>query len=289
VTRPPTGRPTRRPTRRTSGPGRPLRDRPTRSIPPVAAVALAAAVALSGCGGGAPDGRLTIFAASSLRDVVAALADEYETGHPGVTVVVASDASSTLRVQIEQGAPADVFAPASPAEIEPLAAAGLTSGAARSFATARVVLAVPSRGSSVTDPWDLADDDVRIVSAAPPVPIARYGSEVLGRLAALPGAPADFAARVAANVVSEEANVRAVVAKLELGEGDAGFAYAPDLRGRPAVREVQLPVGATIFATYAAVGLVRAADPGRAADFVDWLAGDDAQAIIAGFGFGGAG
>ncbi len=255
----------------------------------VAAVVLAAAVTLAGCSDGLAGPRLTVFAASSLRDLVAALATEYEAGHPGVTVVVASDASSTLRVQIEQGAPADIFAPASPAEVEPLAAAGLTATAARDFATARVVLAVPSRGSSVADPWDLADDGVRIVAAAPAVPIARYGSEVVGRLAALPGAPADFAARVAANVVSEEANVRAVVTKLELGEGDAGFVYSTDLRDRPAVREVPLPDTASVVATYVAVALARAADPELTADFVDWLASEEARTIIAGFGFGGPG
>jgi molybdate transport system substrate-binding protein len=247
---------------------------------------VATALGLGACAGAPAERRLTIFVASSLRDATEALAAAYEVDHPGVRIVVAADASSTLRVQIEQGAPADVFAPASPEEIEPLEAAGLTRAEPILFATADIVLAAPADGSPMRDPFGLAAPGVRIVAASPEVPISRYAAEVVERLASSSAAPPDFAAQVADNVVSEEANARAVLAKLELGEADAGFAYAPDLRGRAALREIPLPADATITASYAAVALAASREPDLAAAFVAWLVGPEAEVILHERGFG---
>lgn len=282
MTPPPGGRPAGQPT----DPGYLRRRRGGHPAARLVVALVVTTLALGACAGTQSERRLTIFVASSLRDVAEALAAGYEADHPGVTVVVAADASSTLRVQIEQGAPADVFAPASPDEIEPLAAAGLTAAEPVRFATADVVLAAPVDGSSVRDPYDLAAPGVRIVAAAPEVPIARYASEVVDRLASSSASPPDFAAHVAGNVVSEEPNARAVLAKLELGEADAGFVYAPDLRGDAALREVPLPAEARVTAAYAAVALAPSREPDLAADLVGWLVGPEAAAILAERGFG---
>ena len=91
---------------------------------------------------------------------------------------------------------------------------------------------------------------------------------------------------MAGNVVSEEPNARAVLAKLELGEADAGFVYAPDLRGDAALREVPLPAEARVTAAYAAVALAPSREPDLAADLVGWLVGPEAAAILAERGFG---
>ncbi len=282
MTAPPVGRPAGQPTD-------PPHRRRRRGGHPGALLVAALVVAVLGlgaCAGAPAERRLTVFVASSLRDVTEALAAAYEVGHPGVTVVVAADASSTLRVQIEQGAPADVFAPASPDEIEPLAAAGLTAAEPITFATADVALAAPADDWRVGDPYDLAAPGVRIVAASPEVPISRYASEVVGRLASSSASPPGFTADVAENVVSEEANARAVLAKLELGEADAGFVYAPDLLGRAALREVPLPAEARITASYAAVALTASREPDLAAAFVAWLGGSEAGTILAERGFG---
>jgi molybdate transport system substrate-binding protein len=131
-------------------------------------------------------------------------------------------------------------------------------------------------------PADLATPGVRIVGVSEGAPISRYAEEARASLAATMPGPQAFAAAVAANIVSREDNVRAALAKVELGEGDAAFVYVTDALGSADVREVPLPDAANVRADYAVAQISER--PGAAA-FVAWLREPTARAIIAAAGF----
>lgn len=225
---------------------------------------------------------LTVFAAASLTDVLATLEPAYEAEHD-VDLVLSFDASSALRAQIEAGAPASVFLSADAANVQRLTDADLTAGAPITF-TRNAVAIVAAESSDVAAWSDLATDGIRIVAAGADVPIQRYAEAVIDNLAALPDAPPGYAASVRANVVSREDNVRAVLAKVELGEGDSGFVYATDVRGAD-VRRIGIPDGANVNAAYEGVVIADAAEPEAARTFLTWLTEADAQAAFAAAGF----
>ena len=118
------------------------------------------------------------------------------------------------------------------------------------------------------------------------VPITQYATQVVNALAALPDYPADFADAYAANVVSREDNVQAIVAKIELGEGDAAFVYQTDALASGSVRSVDIADEANhVQVMYAGVVIATSAHPEAARAFLHWLTGPDGRAILAGFGF----
>ncbi|HSL97623.1 MAG TPA: molybdate ABC transporter substrate-binding protein [Candidatus Deferrimicrobiaceae bacterium] len=230
---------------------------------------------------------LVVFGAASLRDVLAAAKAVYEADHPEVTLSVAADSSAALRTQIEQGALADVFLSADITNAQQLADAGLTRGPPVEFASNALALVVPSANPArIEGPADLARPGVKIVAAGEDVPITAYASIVVASLAALPGYPSGFAAAYLANVVSHEANVRAVLTKVELGEADAGFVYVTDAVSSSDVRVIPLPADNNVTAGYAGVVPLDAVHPDEASRFLAWIAGPDGQAVLARFGFG---
>jgi molybdate transport system substrate-binding protein len=231
------------------------------------------------------DTTLTVYAAASLRDAFEELAAAYE-AETGIAVVLSFDASSTLRTQIEEGAPADVFASADTANVQALTDAGLVRGDARPFARNRLAIVVPN-GSTTLDGWHaLARPGVRVISAGDDVPITRYATELVENLSQLPEAPPRFADAYAENVVSREDNVRAVLAKIELGEGDAAVVYETDARAAADVATVPIPDAANVAAVYPVASLRDGPAGAMAAErFVTWLLARDAQAILADHGF----
>jgi molybdate transport system substrate-binding protein len=261
-----------------------------------AVVALVAAIACAGPVATAPSHpsppervTLTVFAAASLRQAFERLAERYASVVPGVTVTLAFDGSSAHRARIEQGARADVFASADVANVQALADAGHAAGAPRAFAgNALTIVTPPDDPGRVATPADLARPGVIVVAAGETVPITRYALVAIGRLAKLPGYPADYAAGVAANTVTREDDVAAVVAKIQLGEGDAAFVYSTDARRVPSLRVVMIPAEANVVATYAAIDLRDAPHPAAAGAFLDWLVGPEAQAELRSFGFSAA-
>ena len=229
---------------------------------------------------------LTVFAAASLKDALDALTSAYETAVPGTTLTVATDSSSTLRTQIEQGAPADLFLSADRKNPQRLVDAGLTDGPAIDFAGNTLTVIVPTDNpAGIESPADLAVPGVKIVAAGDDVPIATYAGRAVEQLATLPGYPADYARAYALNVVSREQDVKAVVAKIELGEGDAAIVYVTDARASRTVAAVEIPDTANVTATYAGVVLAESTRRDEAHAFLDWLAGPAGVEILAGFGF----
>jgi len=229
---------------------------------------------------------LTVFVAASLREAFSDLARAYESSHPGVRLLVTADASNALRAQIETGAVADLFASADTANPQRLVDAGSTAGPARVFAANELALVTPAADAAgIRNAYDLARPGVRVVAAGPDVPISGYAARLIENLQAYRGAQAGLGDAIEANIVSREDNVRAVLAKIELGEGDAAFVYATDARGDPKVRVVPLPPGVNVRAACAAVVPGSAAHPVEASAFLDWLAGPEAGAILRAHGF----
>ena len=229
---------------------------------------------------------LTIFAAASLRGVLEEIERAYETSVPETTLTVSTDSSAALATQIEQGAPADVFLSADLVNPRRLVDAGVTEGGIVPFAGNRLAVIVPlDDPAGVATPADLAREGVRIVAAGDDVPITRYATELLERLADLPDYPLDLPSRYAANVVSKEDSVAGIVTKIELGEADAGIAYVTDALGSDALRQVEVPAGANVAVTYGAVVLAGSDEPEAARAFLEWLVGPGGQAALAASGF----
>ena len=230
---------------------------------------------------------LTIYGAASLRDALTAAANDYEVEATNTSLSVGFDASSAIRVQIEQGAEAvDVFASADLTNPQALVDAGLAIGPVTPFARNRLTIVVPADNpAAIRDPRDLARPGIRVVGAGEAVPISRYVDACLGKLAALPGYQAGYAAAVAANVVSREDNVRAALTKVELGEADAAFVYVTDAAASDAIEEVPIPDAANVEAIYGAVAIGASTHPAEAAAFVAWLAGPRGAGVLRQFGF----
>ena len=229
---------------------------------------------------------LTIYAAASLRGAMEEAKAAYETANPGTTLVVSIDSSSALATQIQQGAPADLFLSADTTNPQKLADAGLADGAPVTFARNGLTIIVPAANpAGIASPADLARTGVRVIAAGDEVPITKYAAQLIGNLAKEAGYPADFAAAYAANVASKEDNVQAVVAKIELDEGDAGIVYVTDARASAKVATIDVPPSADVPATYDALVINGAANPGAARSFLTWLTGPDGQAILSRLGF----
>jgi molybdate transport system substrate-binding protein len=255
----------------------------------LSALALASLAALAyGQGRESPAPVLTVFAAASLAgpfDEVVAL---YRERHPGVTVHVNYAGSQRLAAQLEHGARADVFASADQRWMEHVRRRGLVSEPPVVFAHNHLVAVIPaSNPGGIHGLEDLGRGGLKLVLAADAVPAGRYSREVLRKLARLPGFPADYERRVLANVVSQEENVRAVVAKVRLGEADGGLVYRSDVTPAPASRleVLEIPHPANVVASYPVALLEQAREPGAARAFLELLLGSEGRAALTRHGF----
>ena len=163
---------------------------------------------------------------------------------------------------------------------------GLADGDALNFAGNLLTVIVPADNpGGLASPADLAKPGLKVIAAGDDVPITTYATQVVGLLAKTEGYPAGFAAGYAANVVSKEDDVQAVVAKTELGEGDAAIVYLTDARASSKVASIAIPPRANIPAVYGGVVVKSSPNVAAAHAFVDWLTGAEAQLILAQLGF----
>ena len=254
-----------------------------------AVLAVALAVVLWACSpepGASAPASLTIFGAASLKGALEEAKAAYENVNRGTTLTISTDSSSALETQIEQGAPADVFLSADTTNPQKLVDTGLAAGGAVTFAANKLTLIVPtSNTAGIASPADLARTGIKVVVAGDEVPITKYANQLIDNLAKESGYPPDFVAKVTANVVSKEDNVKAVVAKVELGEGDAGIVYVTDAKASTNVTTIAIPDSANVPATYAGVVVKASKNAAAARAFLDWFAGPDGRAILASFGF----
>jgi molybdate transport system substrate-binding protein len=226
---------------------------------------------------------LWVFAAASLSDAFTEIGHRLERQQPGLDVRINFAGSQQLAAQIEQGAAADVFASAADRWMARLRERGLLAGNSKVFARNRLVVIIPKTNPArIRRLQDLARGGVKLVLGADAVPVGHYSRTVLQNLARDPGFGADFTTRVLQNVVSEEENVKSVVAKVQLGEADAGMAYRSDVT--PAVSRyvsiLEIPEAANVVASYP-IATLKGATAREAGDaFVALVLSPEGQAIL---------
>lgn len=230
---------------------------------------------------------LTVFAAASLTESFTKMAAEFEQDHPQVTVLLNFAGSQSLRLQLEHGAQSDIFASANLDHAEAVFLASLIEMPVI-FSHNQIVVIVPV-GNPGQIEWlaDLASPGLKLVLAGPEVPAGRYAREVLVNLNTDPALPPDFSARVLANLVSEEDTVKGVVAKVQLGEADAGLVYASDITP-PVVDRVlvlEIPSQFNVYADYPIARAAESKQPQLAQQFIDFVLSSRGQTILADHGF----
>jgi molybdate transport system substrate-binding protein len=230
-----------------------------------------------------PPSTLTVYAAASLTEAFRELGQTFEQQHPGLSVRFSFAGSQQLALQLDQGAPADVFASADQRWMSYLGEKGLLQGEPAVFAHNRLVVIVPrTNPARIKRLEDLVRPRTKIVMAAEAVPAGKYSREVLEKLTQVPGFPEQYARRVLANVVSQEENVKGVVAKVQLGEADAGLVYRSDVSPSVAryVILFQIPDPYNSIATYPIAVLKSARDAEVAREFVTLAASAAGQAVL---------
>jgi molybdate transport system substrate-binding protein len=230
---------------------------------------------------------LTVFAAASLTETFTLLGKEFEAQHPGVTVRCNFAGSQVLATQLEQGARADVLATADQRWMRYAADRRLLEGEARVFARNRLVVVIPrSNPGYISRLQDLARPGLKLILAGAQVPAGAYSREALARLAAAPGFPKDFAQLALQNLVSEEENVKAVVAKVQLREADVGIAYGTDVL--PALRSqitlLEIPDPSNPIAEYP-IAPVAGGKLELAAQFIAYVESPAGQRVLRAAGF----
>lgn len=256
-----------------------------------AVAALVLAAGLAGCAGSsAPAGSagtssddaattLTVFAAASLKSSFTELAETFEAQHPGTRVSLSFAGSSDLATQINQGAPADVFASADTKNMDKVTLAGLAEGEPRVFATNTLAIAVPAGNPArVTGFQDLARDGLRLVTCAKQVPCGAAAATVADK------------AGVTLRPVSEENAVTDVLGKVTSGEADAGLVYVTDVKsagGR--VDSIPFPEAGAAVNSYPIAALSGAKNQEAAKAFINLVLGSDGQQVLAKAGFGAGG
>jgi molybdate transport system substrate-binding protein len=232
---------------------------------------------------GAQTGPLSVFAAASLKDAFTEAGDILARRQHGFAARFNFAGSQQLALQITQGAEADVFAAADQRSMDVVGDKGMLAGAAVIFARNRLVVITPSANPGrVSRLQDLARPGLKLVLAAEAVPVGRYSREMLTRLGGGPGFRGDFAARVLRNVVSEEDNVKAVVAKVQLGEADAGIAYVSDVTPamRRPVRLIKIPDAFNVIAAYPIAVLAESRKKADAQALVNFLMSEDGRRLL---------
>jgi molybdate transport system substrate-binding protein len=228
---------------------------------------------------------LTVFAASSLTDAFTEISAAFEAANPGVTVTLNFAGSGALRTQIEEGAPADVFASASGKEMDTLVTGSfVTKDVPQIFLTNKLVVILPANNPATLEKLeDLAKSGIMLVLAAETVPVGNYARQALDKMNGSFGA--DFKDKVLANVVSNEDNVKQVVAKVQLGEADAGIVYISDSIAAPELKSIEIPAELNVIAKYPIAPLTKSENADLAAKFTEHVLSAEGQAVLQKWGF----
>jgi molybdate transport system substrate-binding protein len=243
----------------------------------LAAAMAVAALALAACGDGTTSGgssgsanEIKVFAAASLTAAFTELGQQYTSANGGTKVSFNFAGSQALATQIQQAAPADVFASADTTNMDKVKD---LVGTPQNFASNLLQIVVEKgnpKGVKTLD--DLANPDLKVVLAAPDVPAGKYAAEALNT------------AKVTVKPVSEEDNVKAVVTKVSLGEADAGIVYVTDVTaGGDKVQGVDIPKDQNVTATYPIATVEAGKDKAQA--FMDLVLSDQGQQVLKQYGF----
>lgn len=220
-------------------------------------------------------GELLVSAAASLTDAFTDIESAFEAANPGIEVTLNFGGSSSLRAQIIEGAPVDVFASANPANMDRVAAAGMLAGEPRIFARNLLRIAVPpGNPARVRGLDEFARGKLLLGLCARAVPCGDLARQALAR------------AGVALSIDTEEPDVRALLTKIALGELDAGIVYATDIASADgAVEGIDIPGDVNLVAGYPIAALADAPNPPAARAFVGFVLSPGGRAILARHGF----
>ena len=233
-------------------------------------------------------GELTIFTAASLTDAFKEMGANLEQANPGTKVLFNFAGSPTLRTQLAQGARADVFASADEPNMQGAQKEGSIASEPRIFVRNQLVAIVPTANpAQVMRLQDLAKSGVKLVLTNKEVPVGNYSRQALTRMSQDAAFGAEFTTRVLANLVSEETNVKQVVAKVQLGEADAGIVYSSDVTPavRGAVQVLAIPESFNVIARYPIAVVREAPNAAGARAFIDYVLSPAGQAILTKHGF----
>jgi molybdate transport system substrate-binding protein len=245
----------------------------------LAAAVAVAALALAACGDDITSGgssgsanEIKVFAAASLTAAFTELGQQYTSANGGTKVTFNFAGSQALATQIQQAAPADVFASADLTNMDKVKD---LVGTPQNFASNLLQIVVEKgnpKGVKTLD--DLANPDLKVVLAAPDVPAGKYAAEALNT------------AKVTVKPVSEEDNVKAVVTKVSLGEADAGIVYVTDVTaGGDKVQGVDIPKDQNVTATYPIASVKAGKAQDKAQAFIDLVLSDQGQQVLKQYGF----
>jgi molybdate transport system substrate-binding protein len=243
----------------------------------VVALLMSACGSVSACGGEDPAGsrNLTVFAAASLTESFTQLAKDFEAANSGTKATLNFAGSSALANQINQGAPADVFASAAPANMKAVTDAGNGEGAPVTFARNQLVIAVPKGNTKgVKGLADLVEPGVKVALCAQQVPCGAAAKKALDT------------AGVKLTPVTLEQDVKAALAKVKLGEVDAALVYRTDARSAASdVDGVEFPESAGAINDYPIVVLKAAPNKAAAQAFVAYVLSERGKAVLTRAGF----
>jgi len=223
-----------------------------------------------------------------LTDAFAEIGEAFSAMHPETTVVFNFAGSNQLATQIGEGAPADIFASANETQMGAAIEQGrIISGTQQTFARNRLVVITPGDNpADLTSLGDLATPGTKIVFAAAEVPVGRYTQLFLAKATADGSFGAGYQEALLANVVSYEANVRAVLTKVTLGEADAGVVYRSDVGAASAMlQQIEIPDHLNTIAYYPIAPLADSENLAAAQQFIEYLLAAEGQALLVRHGF----
>ncbi len=228
-----------------------------------------------------------MFAASSLTESFNEIGMSFQTANPGARVTFNFAGSNTLAIQLDQGGQADAFASADTIQMGNAQKSGDLTSEPQIFAHNKLTIVTPSNNpGNVQQVCDLAKPGLKIVAAAASVPVGQYTNDMLDKASTPDQCGEGFRQKVEANIVSREDNVRQLVAKVQLGEADAGVCYLTDVTPaiKPNVQEINIPDDLNTLADYPiATTKGRNAAGGQA--FMTYVLSPAGQTILANWGF----
>jgi molybdate transport system substrate-binding protein len=232
---------------------------------------------------------LNVFAAASLTESFNEIGKLFEANHPNVAVVFNFAGSQQLAQQINEGAPADIFASANKKQMDVVIEAGkVVSGTQRTFAKNRLVVIFPKDNpAGLKELKDLSNPGLKLVLAAKEVPVGQYSLDFLDKAVADPAFGATFKEDVLKNIVSYEDNVKAVLTKVALGEADGGIVYNSDIAGQDAskVGRLDIPDALNVIASYPIAPIKDSKNPDLAQAFIDLVLSQEGQDNLAKYNF----
>jgi molybdate transport system substrate-binding protein len=227
------------------------------------------------------DRQLVVFAAASLRELFQDLQQDFVQQHRGAKIIFNFSGSQELRAQIENGAPADVYAAADASYVEPLRVKGLVTRS-EVFTCNDLVVVVPKDNPARLSSFEQLPRAKSIVLGTKDLPVGKYAEAVLDRAGAR---TPNFRRDVEAKVVSRELTVKHVLAKVAMGEAEAGIVYRTDARASNQVQLIEIPGSFNVMARYPVALLTKGATSELAREWFELLNSEPAQARMRQMGF----